>query len=68
MLIICFKYNLVQNEMKAMKCFEIFLSALDFCHPMVNGICDPNKSRALRHRSSKLGSKLKYLKINQRLL
>ena len=28
---------------------------------MLTGICDPNKSRAWRHRSLKLGSKLKYL-------
>ena len=33
--------------------------------PVVTGICDPNKSRARHHRSLKLGSKLKYLNINQ---
>ena len=32
--------------------------------PVVTGICDPNKSRARHHRSFKLGSKLKYLKIS----
>ena len=31
--------------------------------PVVTAICDPNKSRARHHRSLKLGSKLKYLKI-----
>ena len=31
--------------------------------PVVIGICDLNKSRARRHRSLKLGSKLKYLNI-----
>ena len=29
--------------------------------PMVNGICDPNKSQARHLHSFKLGSKLKYL-------
>ena len=31
--------------------------------PVVAKICDPNKSRARHHRSFKLGSKLRYLKI-----
>ena len=31
--------------------------------PVVTGICDPNKSQAQHHHSLKLGSKLKYLKI-----
>ena len=30
---------------------------------VVTGICDPNKSRAQNHRSLRLGSKLKYLKM-----
>ena len=33
---------------------------------MATGICDPNKSRARHHRSLKLGSKLKYLKIKEK--
>ena len=36
--------------------------------PVDTGICDPNKSRARHHRSLKLGSKLKYLNIDQLLL
>ena len=31
--------------------------------PVVTGICDSNKSWARHHRSLKLGSKLKYLKL-----
>ena len=36
--------------------------------PVVTGVFDSNKSRARHHRSLKLGSKLKYLKISQKLL
>ena len=32
--------------------------------PVATGICHPSKSRAQHHRSLKLDSKLKYLKIN----
>ena len=37
-------------------------------HPVVIAICDANKSRAQQHPSLKLGSKLKYLNIDQMLL
>ena len=32
--------------------------------PVATDGCDPNKSRARQHRNLKLGSKLKYLKVN----
>ena len=35
--------------------------------PVVTGICNPNKSRARHHRSLKLGSKLKYLNMAERM-
>ena len=34
--------------------------------PVVTGICNPNKSRARHHHNLKLGSRLKYLKINRK--
>ena len=37
-------------------------------HRVVTGICDSKKSRARHYRSLKLGSKLKYLNIDQLLL
>ena len=36
--------------------------------PEVIRVCDPSKSRARRHHSFKVGSKLKYLNSDQLLL